>query len=175
MNRMNRLFIVVFSAFFTLPAWAYTEGARFAWANVVAAEPVRQIVRIPVREEVCWDEQVYHEVSARRSATPKIFGAIIGGVIGNQFGGGSGRDIMTAAGAALGASVAADQQRLNHPNRFYTSTERRCEMNTEWRREERIIGWDVTYEYQGDTYQARMQEAPGDRIRIRVDVQPVGE
>ncbi len=41
--------------------------------------------------------------------------------------------------------------------------------------EERIIGWDVTYEYQGEVYQARLQDAPGDRIRIRVAVTPVIE
>ncbi len=30
-------------------------------------------------------------------------GALVGGAVGNQFGGGSGRDIMTGAGAAGGA------------------------------------------------------------------------
>ena len=30
-------------------------------------------------------------------------GALIGGALGNQFGGGSGRDILTAAGAGAGA------------------------------------------------------------------------
>ena len=173
---MNRTIIALgisFSAFLALPAWASPEGARLAWAEVLEAEPVRQTVRIPVRQEVCWDEEVFHEVPARRSATPAIFGAIIGGVIGNQFGGGSGRDLMTMAGAALGSSVATDQQRLKHPDRFYASTERRCDTETRWRREERIVGWDVTYEFQGEIYQARLQDAPGDRIRIRVDVTPV--
>lgn len=33
-------------------------------------------------------------------------GALIGGVIGNQFGGGSGRDIATILGAVIGGSVA---------------------------------------------------------------------
>ena len=173
MNRVIIVLSVAFSALFTLPVWASPEQAGFAWADVIEAEPVRQVVRIPVREEVCWDEQVYHEVQARRSATPAIFGAILGGVIGNQFGGGSGKDLMTMAGAALGGSVAMDQQRLKNPDRFYATTERRCEMNTEWRKEERIVGWDVTYEYQGEFYQARLQDAPGDRIRIRIDVTPV--
>ncbi|MGI9368202.1 MAG: glycine zipper 2TM domain-containing protein [Ruegeria sp.] len=31
-------------------------------------------------------------------------GALIGGVIGNQFGGGSGQDILTAAGAVAGGA-----------------------------------------------------------------------
>ncbi len=33
-------------------------------------------------------------------------GAVIGGAIGNQFGGGSGRDILTAGGAIAGGAVA---------------------------------------------------------------------
>ncbi|WP_170425831.1 glycine zipper 2TM domain-containing protein [Ruegeria arenilitoris] len=32
-------------------------------------------------------------------------GALIGGVIGNQFGGGSGRDILTAGGAVAGGAA----------------------------------------------------------------------
>lgn len=39
-----------------------------------------------------------------------IGGALIGGLIGNQFGGGSGRTIMTAGGAVAGASVAASYE-----------------------------------------------------------------
>lgn len=36
-------------------------------------------------------------------ATGTIGGALIGGAIGNQFGGGSGRDILTAGGGVAGA------------------------------------------------------------------------
>ena len=35
-----------------------------------------------------------------------VTGAFIGGAIGNQFGGGRGRDILTAGGAATGAVAA---------------------------------------------------------------------
>jgi len=38
-------------------------------------------------------------------------GALIGGVIGNQFGGGSGRDVATILGAIIGGSVANDRRR----------------------------------------------------------------
>jgi uncharacterized protein YcfJ len=174
MNKLYGILGTALASLFTLPAWADPGNASVVWADVIEAQPIRQVVRIPEREEVCWDEQVYHEVAARRSATPAIFGAIIGGVIGNQFGGGSGRDLMTAAGAALGSSVAIDRQRANYPDRYYATTEQRCEMSTGWRNEERIVGWNVTYQYNGEVYQARVKEAPGDRIRIRVDVTPVG-
>jgi len=37
-------------------------------------------------------------------------GAIIGGIIGNQFGGGSGKDVATILGAIIGGSVANNSQ-----------------------------------------------------------------
>ena len=37
-------------------------------------------------------------------------GALIGGVIGNQFGGGSGRDVATILGAIIGGSIANNRQ-----------------------------------------------------------------
>ncbi len=45
-------------------------------------------------------QQRQHEIACMSGA---IGGALIGGAIGNQFGGGSGRDILTAGGAAAGA------------------------------------------------------------------------
>ena len=159
----------------TLPALAGAQQVSDTWAQVVEAKPVWQTVRIPVEQDVCWDEPVQRVVPARRSAAPKILGAIVGGVIGHQFGGGSGQDIMTAAGAALGASVAADQQYRNNPDRYYSGTERRCGTRTEYRHEERVIAWDVTYEFNGALYNARLNEAPGDRIRIQVGVTPLEE
>lgn len=41
-----------------------------------------------------------HEIAC---VAGSIGGALIGGAIGNQFGGGSGKDILTAAGASAGA------------------------------------------------------------------------
>ena len=174
MSTVNGILTAAFLAASLLPAHAAAQRSHLAWADVIEAQPVRQQVRTPEYEDVCWEEQVYHAVPARRSATPKIFGAIIGGVIGTQCGGGTGKDLMTAAGAAVGASVAADQQRRRYPDRYYATTEQRCETETRWRVEERIVAWDVTYQLHGQTYQARMQEAPGDRIQVRVGVQPVG-
>jgi uncharacterized protein YcfJ len=157
----------------TTPGLAGAEQFTETWAPVVEAQPVWQSVRIPQEHDVCWDETVHRITPARRSAAPKILGAIVGGVIGHQFGGGSGQDIMTATGAALGATVVADQQYRKNPDRYYTTLERRCETRIEYRLEERIIAWDVTYEFNGDQYRARMNEAPGDRIRIRVGVTPL--
>lgn len=155
------------------PALSADNGGPYAWADVIEAKPITRVIRKPVREEVCWQEEVYYESPGRRSVAPSIFGAVLGGVIGNQFGGGSGRDAMTLAGAALGGAIAADRQRERHPQRYYAALEDRCGTNTNWKESRQVIGWDVVYEYQGETYLARLPEHPGDRIQVEVSVQPV--
>jgi len=48
-------------------------------------------------------------------------GAIVGGIIGNQFGGGSGKDIATAVGALVGASAAHGKSRLKYKRVKYAT------------------------------------------------------
>jgi hypothetical protein len=55
----------------------------------------------------------YYPPSAYRSYTPIIGGAIVGGLIGNQFGRGSGRKALTAAGVILGGSIGRDYEYRN--------------------------------------------------------------
>jgi uncharacterized protein YcfJ len=173
MNTFKSMVFVAFTASVSMPAFAGSDTTTYAWANVTEAEPVTRIIRRPVETEVCWQEEVYQEIPQHRSRVPQIFGAILGGVIGNQFGGGSGQDLMTFAGAALGHEIAKDSQRRKHPQKLYASLEDRCGVNTEWQESRQVLGWDVTYEYQGVTYLTRMAEEPGDQIKIAVNVQPV--
>lgn len=173
MNSRKGSSLIILAAALALPAAAFAEEVRYAWAEVLDARPVHQQVRIPENRRECWDEAVYHAVPEHRSAAPRILGAILGGVVGNQFGGGSGKGLMTAAGAALGASVAADKQREKYPERYYETVEQRCETRTDYRIEQRVIGWDVTYEFNGEVYEARMREDPGERIQVQVGVTPL--
>lgn len=46
-------------------------------------------------------------------------GALIGGVIGNQFGGGSGRTAATILGSVIGGSVAHNRQQGSHYNQYH--------------------------------------------------------
>ena len=156
-----------------LPSTAAADHPNGAWAKVLNATPVTQIVRTPNDQQVCWDQQVQRPVPEYRSATPLIIGGLIGGVIGHQFGGYHSRGALTAFGAALGTSIAADQQARRYPPAYTVATERRCRVEKQWREESRVVAWDVTYEYQGVVYQTRMNQPPGDRIRVRVSVEPV--
>lgn len=174
MKTLSKALITTCLMLSAMPALANHGGANVAWAKVLDAQPVYESIRYPVKQERCWDEEVWRREPAARSATPVILGSIIGGVIGNQFGGGSGNVALTAAGAMLGGSIAADASQRKHPDNYYPVTEQRCAMETRWQVEEQIVAWDVTYRYQGEVYQTRMKDQPGKRIRVRVDVEPLG-
>lgn len=54
------------------------------------------------------NEELIHD---KKNGWHTFGGALIGGVIGNQFGGGSGRDVATILGAIIGGSVANNRVR----------------------------------------------------------------
>jgi uncharacterized protein YcfJ len=76
---------------------------------MAAAQSFAEVVRVEPRM-VTTQEQQCQQVAVQRPATSGntaggVLGAIAGAAIGNQVGGGSGRDIATAAGAVIGHQV----------------------------------------------------------------------
>ena len=142
-----------------------------AKARVLSATPIYETVRIPSSREVCWDEEVSYR--QRHSPTSTLIGGVIGGAIGHQFGGGHGKDAMTVAGALIGASIANDAARKK-ANGQYTQLEQRCRTTQEYYDEERLTGYRVQYEYNGQVYNTRMDNEPGEYLDLRVSVSPVG-
>jgi uncharacterized protein YcfJ len=140
-------------------------------AKVISATPIYETVRIPSSREVCWDEEVTYR--QRRSPTSTLIGGVIGGAISHQFGGGHGKDAMTVAGALIGASIANDSARRKSGSR-YTQVEKRCRTTQEYFDEERITGYRVQYDYNGQVYNTRMDSQPGEYLDLRVSVSPVG-
>ncbi|MFO0335405.1 MAG: glycine zipper 2TM domain-containing protein [Pseudomonadota bacterium] len=153
-----------------------SRGSDYAWARVVDVHPrVRQVrVEVPTRE--CWDETEYAAPRPRQGvAGPMILGGAIGAAVGNQIGRGDGRRAATVAGARFGSAIGHDvgerrRDRYEGPPRAYTVE--RCDTRYETRYDERIEGYDVTYEYDGRRFQTRLPYDPGNRMRVRVDVAP---
>ncbi len=160
-----------------------TYEAGYAWADVLSVEPIISSYDRPVSNQECYQQPVvYREParyqSARRDRAPAVLGAIVGGVIGNQFGGGHGRDAATAAGALLGYHAVRDDQRRYgggyvSGGREYTRYENRCTTQTDYVRDETVTGYDVTYRFGGKTYRTTTDYNPGNRIQVEVDVRPV--
>jgi uncharacterized protein YcfJ len=179
--------LVVLGSLFALgQASAQRAEPRFDFARVIDSQPVFREVRISEPREVCWNEPVRYVQPGRpgyvRAGDPgaAVLGGIIGGVLGNQIGSGDGRRAATAAGVLIGAAVGAEQGRRNYPPTHYPPQPAReivqdqqvCEWRDDFRVEQELIGYDVTYDYNGYVGQTRMTQAPGQEIRVRVAVEP---
>ena len=144
-------------------------------AKVISVKPVYRLVEVSVPYEDCWREKLAgssYGYRAGDSYVAPIAGAIVGGVIGNQFGGGSGKDALTVGGALLGAAIGNDVRKTprRHTGRRY---EQRCETRYETDTREELSGYKVKYRYNGEVFQTRMPYDPGDTIRLRVSITPL--
>jgi len=88
--------------------------------------------------------------------------------------------VGAVAGAILGGSIANDltrQSRNHHPRHHhnsYATTERVCTTHYHVSHEKQVTAYDVNYKYQGQTYSTVMNTHPGRKIRVAVDVKPIG-
>lgn len=145
------------------------------YAPVVSSRPVYTQIQVAEPQQVCRNERVvYSEPNYRAGNNPAgtILGGIIGGVIGHQFGSGRGNSVATAVGAVVGAGVG------NQAGSYQGETQRvayqqRCDVVNNYHTEQRIDGYDVTYNYGGRLYNTRLPYDPGNRIAVNVNVQPV--
>lgn len=149
----------------------------YEYADVVESRPIYQIVEVQTPVEQCWEEEIAVDRYPRRSssATPVLVSTIIGGAIGNAVGNGkSNKRVGAVVGSILGHSIGRDIVRNNNRSavRDYEVVQR-CETAYEQHEEERLIGYQVTYLYQGEERSIRTDTDPGDQIRLRVEVQPV--
>ncbi|MEX0738481.1 MAG: glycine zipper 2TM domain-containing protein [Pseudohongiella sp.] len=149
---------------------------QYVYADVLDSRPIYQSVTVSAPREECWQEQVRVKDSHRSgSRTPALISAIVGGALGNAVGNNSSsRKVGTVVGAVLGHSVGRDIVAANsrhEPARYQTVQQ--CELVEEYYDEERLMGYQVRYRYNGEDFSVRMDDDPGERIRLRVQVEPV--
>ena len=135
---------------------------------------------VTVRElrptEQCREVVVEGRSGSTSSDTPELLGAVIGGAIGKNISDSGDKDGKTGAiiGSLLGASIASDIEKKNAQNKRTSSrTEVRCTTVQREVEVQRIDGYNVTYEYQGDIFTSQMSSRPGSTIPVRVYVLPV--
>ena len=143
---------------------AGTAGAA-EYANVISATPVSGSV--PVPRQACADGE--RIVQQQPSGAGALIGAIVGGVAGNQFGHGVGRAAATGLGVVAGSAIGNQVEANGNPATAVPV--RSCRTVTQY--ENRTIGYDVVYEYNGQRYTTRTQNDPGPRLAI--DVRPYGD
>ena len=159
-----------------LSALPLVQAAEFEdFGRVVRVQPRVEQVRMPRQE--CRTEYVQapaQQYPQQRSAGGSIIGGLAGALIGNQVGGGTGRVAATAAGAIAGAVVGDrvdnDGRNVNQPQQMQEQAVRQCRNVDAY--ESRTNGYEVTYDYRGRNYTSVMPRDPGQRVRLRVSVEP---
>jgi len=147
------LVLAALAASTTLAAQAQEMG------RVLSATPITQQVATP--QQVCGNETIYSGGRAP-SGAGAVLGAIAGGAAGNAIGGGSGRAAATAIGL-IGGAVLGNSIEAGRPG--YENVQR-CTTETYY--DNRVIGYDVVYEYAGRQYSTRTQTDPGSWIPLSV-------
>ncbi|WP_020405888.1 glycine zipper 2TM domain-containing protein [Hahella ganghwensis] len=149
------------------------------YARVMDVEPIvnTREQRVPV--ENCWTEQVRHEEHVpgkNQNYTGTVLGGVIGGAVGHAVGHKKrNKQVGAAVGALLGAAIGHDVSQRSSTgsyNKVYYTNERRCDTTYDVSYYDETVGYWVTYQYDGQEYRTRMDQAPGDRIRVRVTVEP---
>lgn len=130
--------------------------------NVLSRTAVYQQVAVP--RQICSQTPV--TVQNPSSGAGALMGALAGGAVGNQIGGGTGRALATVAGV-MGGAIMGDK--IENPG-SQIQNQTTCTTQTVY--ENRLIGYNVVYEYAGKQYNVQLPQDPGPTIQLQVT--PVG-
>jgi uncharacterized protein YcfJ len=99
---MNKFILAATIA--TLSTSAFAEPKNVKIRDVY----IDKHISVPIHVKQCYDVEVpmYETYERKGSAAEAITGGVIGGAVGNQFGSGSGKDVMTILGVIIGANAA---------------------------------------------------------------------
>jgi uncharacterized protein YcfJ len=123
---------------------------------------VRAVVGPP--EQRCWVEREQVAQDAPRSNVPAaIAGAVIGGILGHQVGGGRGKDLATVGGAIAGGAIGTTIGRDGRPLPGQTQDVQRC---TSVPSQAQPALWDVSYVFRGQEHQVQMTTPPGRTVTV---------
>ena len=142
-------------------------SALLALCGLAQAQEVGQVIsRTAVYQQVAVPRQSCAQTvtpNAPTSGGGALVGAIAGGVIGTALG--DGRGLGTMIGA-IGGSMLGDRAESNANSQPVTT----CTTQTVL--ENRLVGYNVVYEYAGKTYNVQLPQDPGPTLAIQVT--PVG-
>lgn len=137
---------------------------RADYAEITAVTPVKHSYSTP--RQVCTDKTVVYQapVVDEQRVTGKLLGAVIGGVLGHQVGGGRGKDAATVGGAILGGVLGDKVQHKQQQTKTLSRIETSCQTVQEWK--EKTTGYDVAYRYEGQAAQIRLGYQPEQRVPV---------
>lgn len=143
---------------------AYSDNSNQSYAVITAVHPMYVNHTTQHYENVCRSVEVpVYSGGANPSSADVLTGAIIGGAIGNQFGNGNGKDVMTMLGAIIGAQSA----KPSHSIVGY-KIEHRCETIPVVTSNQVISHYNIEYIVGGTTYRftTNQRYTLGERVPI---------
>ncbi len=150
------------------PVYNYRRRSneRLFEANVTSVRAV-----VAAAQQRCWveREQVVQDRGGSSNAGGAVVGAIIGGILGHQVGGGSGKDAATAVGVISGAAIGANVNRDRGGQQVVTQDVQRCASVPSQARPEY---WDVTYTFRGQEHRVQMSNPPGPTVTVNEQGEP---
>jgi uncharacterized protein YcfJ len=126
--------------------------------QVISREAVYQQIAVP--RQTC--SQMPVAVQNPTSGGGALMGAIAGGAVGSQIGGGSGQALATMIGV-VGGSIMGD--RIENPG---TQVQNQTTCTTQNIMENRLVGYNVVYEYAGKQHSVQLPQDPGPTIQLQV-------
>lgn len=132
--------------------------------RVISSTPVMQQVSVP--RQVCSTQQV--EVQKPTSGAGALVGAIAGAALGNASGGRRSDRAAASAIGAIGGAILGDH--IEGSGETQVRDVQRCGTQTTY--ENRVVGYNVVYEFGGKQYSVQMPQDPGPTIALQVT--PVG-
>jgi uncharacterized protein YcfJ len=150
-------------------------GSYTDYATVTSIEKVYKQYMVEEPYEECYIKETLQKNTGDGSATNEIMGAILGGAIGNQFGDGEGKEVMTLAGIVLGASMANDAEKANSTGQVVVSQEV-CETKVKKSIERRLSHYLINISYEGRDLSFTSKRRPyDDVIKVKVTVSSIDE
>jgi uncharacterized protein YcfJ len=148
------------------------SGGEPATATAPDSEYARVVSVAPVTgpHRVCTNQTVTEQrkPNDQHQVAGTVIGAIAGGVIGHQFGGGRGRDLATVGGAVGGGVVGKQVQKNQQSKDTVTRVVQHCRMVDDSASNANAPVYDVVYAYQGQNFHVRLDHDPGDRLALPV-------
>lgn len=140
-------------------------GGKPDYAQVVKTEPVYRTIKTPRRD--CRQVLVTRKapVQDQNRVVGTGVGALVGGLIGNQFGHGGGKTLTTVGGAVAGGYAGNQVQKGMQDRDVQTTQETRC--STVYDSKRQFEGYKVTYELGGTKSTVQMDHDPGSRIPVK--------
>ena len=156
--------VVIATAGGTIAGYRLLTQAEPAYAEVLNVDEITSTVETP--REVCEDVQVVRQQPSQdqHKVIGTLTGAVIGGVLGNQVGGGGGKKLATVAGAVAGGYTGNKIQENMQAGNTYTTTEHSCRTVSDYHEE--VTGYMVSYQHGDSVGTVQMDYHPGDRIPV---------